>query len=288
MMSMPIFYFFEPIFITGIALIGLVVGSFLNVVIYRLPIMIDKAEMLYAKSVLYPDKQVEEQEEAFNLLVPPSACPKCGSAIRAWQNIPVISFLIQGGRCRGCRTKISWRYPLVELLTAALSAVVAIRFGADSLWQLSLALLFTWSLIALVFIDADTQLLPDNITLPLMWLGIIAGIFHVFVPLETAVLGAIIGYLSLWSVYWVFKLWTGKEGMGYGDFKLLAALCAFQGPMALALILLIAPVLGLCFALLGRFRFGHAMAFGPFLAIAGWLSFLFGHELLPLFGWQVL
>lgn len=264
-------------------LLGLAVGSFLNVVIYRLPIMMDNAEKAYARAVLAGEDDAEAEETPrFTLSYPPSACPHCGQRIRFWQNIPVLSYLMQRGKCAGCRATISPRYVWVEILTAVLSFLVAVHF--HELWQIVFALLFTWALVALVFIDAEHQLLPDVITLPLMWLGILAGIFGLFVPLQVAVIGAMLGYLSLWSVYWLFKLITGREGMGYGDFKLLAALCAFQGAQAIPMILLVAALCGLAYAAIARIGKGRPFAFGPFLAMAGWISFMYGGELGALSG----
>lgn len=258
-------------------ILGLMVGSFLNVVIYRLPIMMENAEKAYANALLEKAGLTNSEDTRFNLCYPPSACPNCKCRIRFWQNIPVVSYLLQHGKCTNCQASISVRYLLVELLTAMLSLLVAIHF--HELWQIGFALLFTWALVALVFIDAEHQLLPDVITLPLMWLGILAGVLGVFVPLEVAVVGAMVGYLSLWSVYWLFKLITGREGMGYGDFKLLAALCAFQGAQAIPMILLFAAVCGLIYAAIVRIGKGKPFAFGPFLALAGWISFMYGNEL---------
>lgn len=258
-------------------ILGLMVGSFLNVVIYRLPIMMENAEKTYAKALLEKNDSVDSEEMRFNLCYPPSACPHCGHRIRFWQNIPVISYLLQRGRCVNCQTSIDIRYLLVEVLTAMFSFLVVIHF--HELWQIAFALLFTWALVVLVFIDAEHQLLPDVITLPLMWLGILAGVLGIFVPLEISVIGAMAGYLSLWSVYWLFKLITGREGMGYGDFKLLAALCAFQGAQAIPMILLFAAVCGLIYAAIVRIGKGKPFAFGPFLALAGWISFMYGNEL---------
>lgn len=263
-------------------LLGLLVGSFLNVVIYRLPIMMDNAEKAYARAVVEGIDASEADVPRFTLAYPPSACPHCGHKIRFWQNIPVVSYLWQRGRCVHCHARISIRYLLVELLTATLSFLVALHF--HDLWSIIFALLLTWALIALVFIDAEHQLLPDVITLPLMWLGILAGIFGIFVPLEVSVIGAMVGYLSLWTVYWLFKLATGREGMGYGDFKLLAALCAFQGAQVLPVILLVAALCGLLYAAIVRIGRGKPFAFGPFLAVAGWITFMYGGELSALTG----
>lgn len=275
--------FNTPLSIALITLLGLLVGSFLNVVIYRLPIMMDNAEKAYAQAVIAgKDAHDVEDPPRFNLLYPPSACPNCGHNIRAWQNIPVLSYIWQRGKCVGCHTLISFRYPLVEMLTATLSFLVALQFHEPG--AIVCALLLTWGLVALFFIDADHQLLPDVITLPLMWLGLFAGLFEWFLPLQMAVLGAMIGYLSLWSVYWLFKLATGREGMGYGDFKLLAALCAFQGPQAIPLILLVAAISGLIYAMIVRIGRGKPFAFGPFLAVAGWITFMYGGAISALTG----
>lgn len=291
-----------------IALLGLMVGSFLNVVIYRLPVMMEREERGYAWDVLHgteinspnPCHTVESIAawqklrqinnpylgERFNLAVPPSRCPNCKTEIRAWQNIPIISYLMQGGQCVACRIPISSRYMWVEILCAVLSALVVLRFPDPV--QLVLALILTWCLLALFFIDAETQYLPDSITLPLLWLGIMAAWWGsgVFVSLKASVLGAALGYLSLWSVYWLFKLWTGKEGMGYGDFKLLAVLCAWQGASALPFILFGSAAVGLVFGVMQRVGFGKPMAFGPYLIVAGWLSFMYGEQILPLLGFQ--
>ena len=228
---MDVISFQMPAGIVLVGILGLMVGSFLNVVIYRLPIMMERAEKFYAWEVLHIDKEgmgenPYEPTERFNLMVPGSRCPHCGTEIRFWQNIPVVSYLLQRGRCVGCGAKITIRYLLVEVLCAVLSILVVLKYPDP--WQLAFALLLTWSLLALIFIDAEQQILPDVITLPLMWLGIIAACIHggLFIGLRESVIGAIVGYLSLWSVYWLFRLVTGKEGMGYGDFKLLALLCA--------------------------------------------------------------
>lgn len=275
---MPGEIFSIPLGLFFVGLLGLVVGSFLNVVIYRLPIMMDRAERHYAKMIIEGESDEEEtQMQKFNLLYPPSACPKCKHAIRFWQNIPILSYLLQRGKCANCGTSISIHYLLVELLTAVLSVLVALKY--PELITLGFALLFTWSLIALAFIDAEHQILPDVITLPLLWLALLAAVFGYIVDLQTAVIGAMIGYLSLWIVYWIFKLLTGREGMGYGDFKLLAALCAWQGAMMLPIILFLSAILGLIFALLSRLKQGIPIAFGPFLAIAGWITFMYGERL---------
>lgn len=274
-----------PLGIFFVGLFSLMVGSFLNVVIYRVPVMMDREEKQYAWQVFHGEDSVcpEILKQRFNLLVPASRCPHCGHRIRAIENIPVISWLFLKGKCSGCGAAISARYLLVELLTAALSVIVAFHYH-DPL-SLGFALVFTWTLIALCFIDAEHQLLPDRLTLPLLWLGILAALFNVFINLESSVIGAMIGYLSLWSVYWLFKLITGREGMGYGDFKLLACLCAWQGAWMLPIILFSAAILGMIYALGIGLRMGKPMPFGPFLAIAGWLTFLYGAQIGQLFGY---
>jgi leader peptidase (prepilin peptidase)/N-methyltransferase len=257
------------------ATLGLLVGSFLNVVIYRLPVMMQKEWELQAAEVTGQDM---EQSDTFNLSTPRSRCPHCGHAITALENIPVISYLFLGGKCRECKTGISVRYPLIESLTAALSAIVAWQFGFSA--ACLGALLLTWSLIALTFIDLDHQLLPDKITLPLVWLGLFFNLFSTFTDLSSSVIGAIAGYLALWSVYHLFRLVTGKEGMGYGDFKLLAALGAWMGwqllPMIVLLSSLVGAVVGISLILLKNHQRDIPIPFGPYLAAAGWIAFLWG------------
>ena len=215
----------DSVLIFTVAVFGLAIGSFLNVVIHRLPKMMEDdwrsqcAELSGAPEPVLAGR--------YNLLVPRSHCPSCKTPLRASDNVPLVSWLVLRGKCAHCGSRISARYPVVEAITALLSAIVAWRFGFG--WPTALTLIFTWALIALTFIDADTTLLPDDITLPLLWLGLAANLFGTFAPLKDAVIGAIAGYLALWSVYWLFKLATGKEGMGYGDFKLLAALGAWMG-----------------------------------------------------------
>ncbi|MEM7468010.1 MAG: A24 family peptidase, partial [Pseudomonadota bacterium] len=217
-------------------LVGLLVGSFLNVVIYRLPKMMENEWRSECMAILEPENESHAASPRFNLITPASSCPKCGHNITALENIPVLSFVLQAGKCRACGTKISIRYPLVELLTgiAAGWCMVHFGFGVAAAWAICL----TFGLIALSGIDIDTQLLPDDITLPLLWLGLIVNYFGVFATLEDAVIGAIAGYMSLWSIFWLFKIVRGKEGMGYGDFKLLAMLGAWLGWEALPGIIL--------------------------------------------------
>jgi len=260
-----------------IFLLGLCIGSFLNVVIYRLPVMMERG---WHNECCSLNNQPLKYTDKFNLATPASRCPKCGHKIRAWENIPVISwFLLLRGKCSNCHNPISLRYPLVELATGFLSVLVFIRFGATI--QMCTAIVFTWLLIALTMIDFDTQLLPDDLTFPLLWLGLLVNLQHTWVSLDKAVLGAAFGYLSLWSIYWLFKLVTGKEGMGYGDFKLLAALGAWLGPSQLPLIILLSSCVG---AVIGGVymairKESAPFAFGPYLAIAGGIAMFGGTEI---------
>ena len=271
-------------FIVVAAIVGLTIGSFLNVVIHRLPRMMDNEWR--AQCAELEGKELPEHGR-YNLLVPRSQCPACKTPIRARDNIPVVSWLVLGGRCANCSARISPRYPIVEALTAILSALVAWRFGFG--WTAGVLLIFTWTLIALTFIDADTTLLPDDLTLPLLWLGLIANLLGLIpgVSLRDAVIGAIVGYLSLWSIYWAFKLATGKEGMGYGDFKLLAALGAWMGWKALLPIVLLSSVVGaavgIVLIVLARRGREIPIPFGPYLATAGFIVMLVGDRLTGLF-----
>ncbi len=255
--------------------LALAVGSFLNVVIYRLPVMLNRQWRSDAREILELPAEPEPQER-FNLMVPRSRCPHCGKLITAWENIPVLSWLLLRGRCSNCKTPISVRYPLVELLTMIMTLAALAVWGLT--WTGLFAALFTWMIIALTFIDFDTQLLPDQLTLPLLWLGLLANSVGMFVTLEAAVIGAVAGYLFLWSTYWGFKLLTGKEGMGYGDFKLFAAIGAWFGWAVLPGTILMAALLGLAYALvttlLRKRESAQPIAFGPFLAIGGWVSLL--------------
>jgi leader peptidase (prepilin peptidase) / N-methyltransferase len=270
---------------------GLAVGSFLNVVIYRLPIMLDRQWRAQCADVLGEaavETFVAGVPEKFNLIVPRSACPACKAPIAALQNIPLLSWLILRGRCAHCAAPISVRYPLVEALTGVLSALVAWKFGCD--WPALGALVLTWFLIALTCIDLDTQLLPDSLTLPLLWIGLAYSLWApraagapLPVDLRSSLVGAIAGYVSLWSVYHLFRLLTGKEGMGYGDFKLFAALGAWLGWQMLLPVMLIAAasgaVVGIAvLSIRGQHR-STPIAFGPFLAAAGWLVLMVGHPL---------
>lgn len=257
------------------ALFGLMVGSFLNVVIYRVPKMMQRESDNYI--ALESGKELAHPER-FDLMLPRSCCPHCGHQITALENIPVLSYLVLRGKCRSCSASISARYPLVELFTAALSSCLIWHFGSG--WAGLATLFFAYSLIAMSFIDADTQLLPDDLTLPLLWGGLLINLNGTFVPLHDAVIGACAGYLLLWSIYWLFKLATGKEGMGYGDFKLLAALGAWLGWTALPTIILLSSVVGatvgiglIVFTKRGR---SIPMPFGPYLAAAGMITLVYG------------
>ena len=281
----------SPAAFTGFCLaLGLVVGSFLNVVIYRLPIMLERSWREQCAEA-YGEAGVATMPagavERFNLVVPRSACPACRQPIPGWHNIPLVSWLLLRGRCASCGARISVRYPLVEALSGALCAAVAWKFGFG--WPALAALTLTWFLVALAFIDIDHQLLPDNLTLPLLWLGLLLSLFGSAVPgsaslpvdIRSSLIGAVAGYVSLWSVYHLFRLLTGKEGMGYGDFKLFSALGAWLGWQMLLPVILVAAVVGAVvgialIVLRGRSR-ATPIAFGPFLAAAGWLMLMFGH-----------
>ncbi|WGG49570.1 A24 family peptidase [Rugamonas sp. DEMB1] len=259
-------------------LFGLLIGSFLNVVIYRVPKMMQRESDNY---VAVESGREAPHAERFNLMVPRSACPHCGHQITALENIPLLSWLVLRGKCSACRAPISPRYPAVELLTGLLSALLVWRFGSG--WAGLAALFFLYSLIAMTFIDADTQLLPDDLTYPLLWAGLLVNLNGTFVPLHDAVVGAAAGYLALWSIYWLFKLATGKEGMGYGDFKLLAALGAWLGWAMLPTIILLSSVVGalvgislIVFARHGR---NNPIPFGPYLAAAGLIAMLYGNSI---------
>ena len=264
------------------ALIGLVVGSFLNVVIHRIPQMMQRESDNY---MAMENDEPPPHADRYNLLAPRSACPACGHQLSAMENIPVLSYLWLRGRCSECRAPISPRYPAVELLTAALSALVVWQLGS-SLQGLA-ALVLVWMLIALTFIDIDTQILPDDLSLPLLWMGLLLNLNGTFVPLADAVIGAAAGYLSLWCVFWLFRLATGKEGIGYGDFKLLAALGAWLGWTMLPLIVLLSSAIGAIVGLLLILLRGHhrdkPIPFGPFLALAGLVALLYGEALLKLY-----
>ncbi|MFD3318252.1 prepilin peptidase [Alteromonas macleodii] len=274
---------YPAVFYSLVFFVSLMVGSFLNVVIYRLPIMMERSWQQEYQSYFSEDdptpngKDSSASEEVFNLVKPDSTCPSCGHKIRAWENVPVISYLFLKGKCAKCKVGISVRYPLVELFTALACTFAAYQFGVTSqaLW----AVLFTYILVALLFIDLDKMLLPDQLTLPLLWLGLLLSTQHIFVGTTDAIIGAAAGYLSLWSVYWLFKLATGKEGMGYGDFKLLAALGAYTGWQGLPIIILLSSfvgaIAGILIMVIQNKGKSLAIPFGPYLAVAGWLTLLF-------------
>jgi leader peptidase (prepilin peptidase)/N-methyltransferase len=259
--------------------LGLVVGSFLNVVVYRLPLMMEARWRRDCCELL----EVEQEKPAppLSLATPNSHCPHCGTAIRPWHNIPVLSYLLLGGKCAACNVRISLRYPAVEMVTGLLTLALAWYFALSP--ALGGAILLTWALICLTLIDLDHQLLPDDITLPLLWLGLLFNLGGTFTSIQDAVIGAMAGYLLLWSVYWLFKLVTGKEGMGYGDFKLLAALGAWMGWQALPLVILLSSVVGAVCGIALMFVKNRGretpIPFGPYLAAAGWITLLWGEDI---------
>lgn len=303
MMSIATVLAASPALFIGTCLVlGLIVGSFLNVVIHRVPIMMERRWREECAELQHPDHAATvpatpAARERYNLVVPRSACPACKAPITALQNIPILSYLFLRGRCARCGVHISVRYPIVEALTGILSGAVAWKLGFG--WPAAAGLVLTWFLVALAFIDIDTQFLPDSLTLPLLWLGLLFSLFApaplgapVPVDMRSSIIGAIAGYLSLWSVYHLFRLLTAKEGMGYGDFKLLAALGAWLGWQMLLPVVLVAAAVGAVagialLSLRGQNR-STPIAFGPFLAAAGWLMLMFGRELvtsyLGLFG----
>ena len=266
----------ESALILVVAVFGLAIGSFLNVVIHRLPKMMENEWKMQCDELA--GAETAAAGPRYNLVVPGSHCPHCRTPLRVIDNIPLVSWIALRGKCSHCGTGISARYPIVEALTAALSALVAYRYGFTP--TMLLALTFAWMLVALTFIDADTTLLPDDLTLPLLWLGLGSNVFGSFVPLQDAVIGAMAGYLVLWSIYWLFKLATGKEGMGYGDFKLLAALGAWMGWKALLPILLLSSLVGalvgIVLIVLARRGREIPIPFGPYLAAAGLIVLLTG------------
>jgi len=265
-------------FLVVVGLFSLLVGSFLNAAIYRIPIMLQNEWRSECQELLGGEGSSENAKniQPFNLFVPRSQCPHCGHMITALENIPVLSYLFLRGKCSSCKTGISAQYPLIEIFTALLSVFVAWKIGFG--WTVLAALLFTWVLILLSLIDAKTMLLPDNLTLPLMWVGIAVNYFSGFVDLQSSVLGAMFGYLSLWSLFHVFKLITGKEGMGYGDFKILAAIGAWGGWQILPFTVFVASFLGAIFGILWmiiqRKKDSQAIPFGPWLALAGFVAFI--------------
>lgn len=270
------------VFYATVLFLGLSFGSFLNVIAYRLPKMMERDWKLECHEFLEMDPpDLDDKLSSLNLAMPASACPNCGHKIRFWENIPVISYLLLRARCSSCATAISIQYPVVELLTGLASVVVAYTFGVTI--QTVAALIFTWVLIALTLIDLKKQLLPDSITIPLLWSGILLSLFNVFTDVNASVIGAIAGYMLLWSVYQLFKLLTKKEGMGFGDFKLLAALGAWAGYSYLPQIILISSVvgsiIGISMLVIGKTKQQQPIPFGPYLAIAGWIALLWGETI---------
>ncbi|HZJ92176.1 MAG TPA: A24 family peptidase [Thiopseudomonas sp.] len=267
------------VFALSVAVLGLLVGSFLNVLVYRLPKMMMRDWRSQAREVL--EMPAEEQGETFNLLLPNSSCPHCGHEIRPWENIPLLSWLFLRGRCSSCQGPISKRYPLVELAGGVLAGVIAWQYGVS--WDTLAMLVLTWGLLAMSLIDADHQILPDVLVLPLLWLGLILNSFGMFVSLTDAFWGAVIGYMSLWSIFWLFKAVTGKDGMGYGDFKLLALLGAWGGwqilPLTILLSSLVGAVLGVIILRVQRNSLSKPIPFGPYLALAGWIALIWGDQI---------
>jgi leader peptidase (prepilin peptidase)/N-methyltransferase len=276
------------LFISISFVVALLVGSFLNVVIYRLPIMMEREWRAQCEEIA-ATPAVELPTGRFDLVAPRSRCPACGQQITALQNIPVISYLMLGGKCVNCQAPISRRYPIIELMTAILTGIVTWRFGFG--WEAATAVLMTWALIAISVIDIDHQIIPDSISLPLIWAGLFLSLFHdaagaeiLFIEPRTAIAGGLAGYLSLWSIYHLFRLLTGKEGMGYGDFKLLAALGAWLGWQMLPLIILLSAavgaVVGISLIVLKRHERSVPIPFGPYLAAAGWIAMLYGPQII--------
>lgn len=279
-----LFAHFPWLFVAVAFVVALLVGSFLNVVIHRLPIMMERDWREQCAAIM-AEPASELPEGRFNLSVPRSRCPSCGSMITAMQNIPVLSYLVLRGRCANCKAEISKRYPLIEAFTAVVTAIVAWHFGFGL--EAAAAIVLTWSLIAISVIDYDTQLIPDSMSLPLLWIGLALSLFHpldgaerLFVDPKSSIVGALAGYLSLWSVYQLFRLLTGKEGMGYGDFKLLAALGAWLGWQMLPLIIMLSAIVGtmvgLTMIVFVRHDRNVPIPFGPYLAAAGWIAMLYG------------
>ncbi|UVH54466.1 A24 family peptidase [Pseudomonas sp. CBSPBW29] len=266
-------------FVSGALLLGLIVGSFINVLVWRLPKMLEREWRAQAHEVL--GLPAEPITAPYNLMRPNSCCPHCNHPIRPWENIPLLSYLLLRGRCSSCHSPISARYPFTELACGLISAVVAWHFGFG--WAAGAVMVLSWGLLAMSLIDVDHQLLPDVLVLPLLWLGLILNSFGVFVSLPDALWGTVAGYMSLWSVFWLFKLITGKDGMGYGDFKLLAMLGAWGGwqilPMTLLLSSLVGVMGGLILLRLRKAQVSVPMPFGPYLAIAGWIALLWGGQI---------
>ena len=283
----------EPtFFVTFSVIFGLLVGSFLNVVIHRLPKMMENAEALYfqqrqdlAAGLSETEILAKPQPAKYTIVTPRSACPNCGHHISALENVPVISYLMLGGKCKGCKAKISMRYPLIEAITGALIGAAAYQFGYS--YFALFAFIFIFALVALTFIDLDTFLLPDDIVLPLLWLGLLFNLNTGFTDIKSAVIGAVAGYMVLWIVFWAFKLIRGKEGMGYGDFKLLGAIGAWFGWQMLPAVILLSAVVGSVIGIYLMLFMGknknHAIPFGPYLALAGIAALFFGQQLMQFY-----
>jgi leader peptidase (prepilin peptidase)/N-methyltransferase len=271
-----------PLFLTGVFIFGLLIGSFLNVVILRLPARLEYDWRCQCKELLEIEGAGEADKPPPDLMWSRSQCPKCGHFIKAYENIPLISYLFLKGRCSNCKTHISARYPIVETLTATLFLLLALQFGPGL--QLLAAIGLTAMFVALSFIDIDHQLLPDDLTLFLLWCGLFASLFGVFTDPVSSIIGALAGYLSLWLIYHLFRLLTGKEGMGYGDFKLLAAIGAWLGwqmlPLVIFLSSLVGATIGLVMIGLKRHKSSQPMPFGPFIALAGWITLLWGDRII--------
>ena len=288
-MTIATFFATYPLALLCFALVlGLIIGSFLNVVIYRLPVMMQRewTEQCHEFLELEDDhKKTSDNPATLNLAKPDSHCPKCKHELTAFENIPILSYLLQAGKCRNCKAPISLRYPLIEAVTGIVTLLIAYQYGYS--WLTLAILILTWSLIVLTMIDYDHQLLPDDITIPILWLGLIINYFGLITTLEAAVLGAVAGYLILWAVYWLFKILTGKEGMGQGDFKLLAALGAWMGWQALPQIILLSSLIGALIGIgliliKGRDK-NIPIPFGPYLAGAGFVSLLWNEEIAQLY-----
>ena len=274
-----------PVFlIIVVGIFSLLIGSFLNAAIYRIPVMLEREWDDECEAHANQDNPdfVPKERECFNLFIPRSICPTCGHKISSLENIPVLSYLVLGGKCKGCKTSISIQYPIVEIATALVSMLIAWKFGYG--WQMLSLLVFTWTLITLGMIDAKTMLLPDNLTLPLMWLGLVVNYNNVFISLHQAVLGAIAGYLSLWIVYQLFKLLTKKEGMGFGDFKILAAIGAWGGwqilPFTIFASALLGAVIGIIMMKVRKQKDSNPIPYGPWLALAGLIGMIWRDEIL--------
>ena len=267
------------IFYTFVTLVGLSVGSFLNVVIYRFPLMLENDWKSQCRELLELE---EKSQETITLSKPASTCPQCGHKIRAWENIPVISYLLLKGKCSECQSSISLQYPLIELLTGCLSLAVAIKFGVS--WQTLFALILTWSLVSMSVIDIHKQILPDDITLPILWLGLLISIYSIFTDPVSSIIGAAAGYMILWCIYQLFKLLTGKEGMGFGDFKLLALFGAWFGWELLPLVIILSSatgaIIGILMIVVKKHEKSTPIPFGPYLAIAGWISMMWGTQIM--------